>query len=105
LQQASVTFRDILSRHPREAAAVSGLGWALLELGRAKEASAEFERAISMDVNHGDAYIGLGTAHRQLGQLQDAYEAYDQYLGRFPKGPKASIASYQMTQLKKQLGM
>ncbi len=105
LEQASRAYRAVLAKEPRNAAAVSGLGWALLELGRAKEAAGQFQQSIGIDAEHGDAYIGLGSAHRQLGQLQDAYNAYDVYMGRFPRGPKASIASYQMKQLKKQLGM
>lgn len=104
-EQASRSYRLILGRDPENAAAIAGLGWSLLELGESKQAAEQFKRAIDIDAGEGDAYIGLGSAYRQLGLLQDAYKAYDLYLGRFPKGSKASIASYQMKQLKKQLGM
>lgn len=105
LDQAIRGFRAVLARQPNNAAALSGIGWALLEQGHADEASRQFSAAITMNQDHGDAYIGLGSAHRQLGRLKEAYDAYDLYLGRFPRGPKASIASYQMEQLRKQLGM
>lgn len=104
-KQASKQYRTILAKHPDNAAAVAGLGWALLEVGSSQQAAEQFRKAIAIDPGEGDAYIGLGTAHRQLGQLKEAYDAYDRYLGRFPRGAKASIASYQMKQLKKQLGM
>lgn len=105
LEQASRGFQQVLVKDPDNARAISGLGWALLELGRTQEAAKQFTKAIQANPDEGDAYIGLGTAHRQLGDLKKAHDAYDKYLGRFPRGPKASIASYQVEQLKKQLGL
>ncbi len=101
---ASRKFREVLAREPRNAEAISGLGWTLLAQQETREAALHFRRAIDVDPSVGDAYIGMGTAHRQLGEPKEAYDAYDLYLGRFPKGPKASIASYQMEQLRKQIG-
>jgi len=105
LNEASRKFREVLAKDDKHAKAIAGLGWTFLAMGKAEEASKQFKRSIKINSRYGDAYIGLGTAHRQQGQLKEAYDAYDEYMGRFPKGPKASIATYQMDQLKKQLGM
>ena len=96
-------YEGVLEQDPKHVAAMAGAGWALLDLGRPDEAVARFNGSLGISQN-GDAYIGLGTAYRSLGKLEEAVQAYDSYLGRFPNGPKASIASYQMEQLKKQLG-
>jgi predicted Zn finger-like uncharacterized protein len=105
LKQATTLFQQVLAREPNNPAAITGMGWTLLELGRAKEAAQRFQQSMDLDPAYGDAYIGLGSAQRRLGNLKAAYDAYDLYLGRFPRGAKASIASYQMSQLRKQLGM
>lgn len=105
LNQANAIFQQVLAKQPNHPAAITGMGWTMLELGRTDEAVRRFKQAMSADPGYGDAYIGLGSAQRRRGKLQEAYDAYDLYLGRFPRGPKASIASYQMSQLRKQLGM
>ena len=105
LNQANAAFRQILAQHPRNSSAISGLGWTLHALGRTDDAAEEFRRAIDINPEEGDAYIGLGTVLRRLGDERGAYDAYDRYLGRFPRGDKASIASYQMEQLRRQLGL
>ena len=105
LVEANRAFRTVLAKDPSSAAAVTGLGWTLLGQGHADQAVQQFRTAMRMDENYGDAYIGLGSAYRNTGEYQKAYDVYDLYLGRFPRGEKASIASYQMSQLKKQLGL
>lgn len=103
--RARSLFHRALEAKPADVEAITGLGWSLMGLGQASAAAAQFRKAIHHDRRFGDAYIGLGSAERQLGNLQAAYDAYQNYLGVHPQGPKASIASYQIAQLQKQLGM
>lgn len=105
LIEANRGFRVVLAKDGANPAAVTGLGWTLLAQGHADQAAQQFLGAMKLDENYGDAYIGLGSAYRNLGEYRKAYNAYDLYLGRFPRGDKASIASYQMDQLRKQLGL
>lgn len=103
--QALGMFKEVLDVAPKHAGAVAGLGWCYIEMGRFDDAAANFRRAIDLDPRQGDALIGLGTAERQRGNLKSAYDAYDLYLGRFPKGSKTSIARYQLDALRQQLGL
>lgn len=105
LSRAENLFEEVLEFEPRNANAIAGLGFIYLEKSNASRAATQFRRAIDLGGGDGSAFIGLGTAERQLDNPQAAYDAYDLYLGRFPRGEKASIARYQLEQLKKQLGM
>jgi Flp pilus assembly protein TadD len=49
---AERALRAALAIHPGFAAARADLGWALLRLGRAVEADAEFARALELDPLH-----------------------------------------------------
>ncbi|RAL24922.1 hypothetical protein DL240_01555 [Lujinxingia litoralis] len=84
--------------------AITGLGWALLELGSPDSAAAQFRRALHRQASFGDAYIGLGRAERARGNVQGAIEAYETYLARLPGGPQASIARFQSEELRRSLG-
>lgn len=103
-RQALGRYQEVLGHDSRNVNAIVGKGWVYLEQSRSAAAVDEFKRALEIDSNNGDAYIGLGSAERQRGRLEEAFRAYDLYLGRHPKGPKASIARYQLDQLRKQLG-
>jgi predicted Zn finger-like uncharacterized protein len=104
-QSALGIFQEVVAKEGRNAAAITGMGWALLELGRHDEAATQFRRATELDPKLGDALIGLGSAERQRGNLQEAMKAYDLYLGRHPRGDKVSIAQYQIDALRRQLGL
>ena len=103
--QALSMYKDVLDIDARNSAAVAGIAWCYIEMGRFDDAASNFRRALELDPKEGDALIGLGTAERQRGNLKAAHDAYDLYLGRHPKGAKASIARYQLDALRKQLGM
>lgn len=103
--KAKDLFEAVLEFEPKNADATSGLGFIFLEQSNPERAARQFRKAIDYGGGDGTAYIGLGAAERQLGNPEAAYNAYDLYLGRYPRGEKASIARYQLQQLKKQLGM
>jgi tetratricopeptide (TPR) repeat protein len=103
--QALAIYKDVLDQDARNAEATTGVAWCYIEMGRFNEAASNFRRASELDPKDGDALIGLGTAERQRGNLRAAFDAYDLYLGRHPKGAKATIARYQLDALRKQLGL
>lgn len=102
---ARETFQTAVDQAPGNPEALSGLGWALVELGRSEAAISRFKEARQADSSHGDAYMGMARAQRNLGRYREALETYQSYLDAFPNGSKASIAEYQSEQLRKQLGM
>lgn len=93
-------FGRALERDPENAEAMTGMGWVHLAEGQPGEASEEFDDAIQIDPDYGDAYIGMGKARRKMGQSDKAIEAYQNYIDKHPDGPQASIAEYQLQQLK-----
>jgi len=103
--QALSIYKDVLDQDGRNVEAITGVAWCYIELGRFNDAASNFRRALEIDPKEGDALIGLGTAERQRGNLRAAFDAYDLYLGRHPKGAKSSIARYQIDALRKQLGL
>lgn len=96
-------YEEVLGQDGGNVIAITGIGWAYVEQSRSADAVSQFKRALDLNSGYGDAYIGLGTAERQRGNLKAAYDAYDLYLGRHPRGEKASIARYQLEQLRRQL--
>jgi predicted Zn finger-like uncharacterized protein len=103
-ERARKKFHKVLAKERANVPAITGLAWSLLAVGRTSAAATQFHKAIAFDPGYGDAYIGLGKAERVMGNQEAALKAYQTYLGKFPTGPKASIARYQAEKLKRQLG-
>ena len=103
-KRARAKFHKVLEVDRANVEAITGLGWSLLAMGSPSAASAQFRKALNFDGSHGDAYIGLGKAEREQGNTSGALKAYQDYLSRFPSGPKASIARYQADKLEQSLG-
>jgi len=59
--------------------------------GKAKEAKAQFEKAIQLDPKMADAHYWLGMANLNLGQIPDAAKAFDEYLKVAPTGQYAEM--------------
>ncbi len=103
-RRARAKFHKVLDLERDNVEAITGLGWSLLAMGSPSAAAAQFEKALSYNSSYGDAYIGLGKAQRDMGNQSAALKAYQDYLSRFPSGPKSSIARYQSQKLKEELG-
>lgn len=102
IKTAKEAFTKALTLRPGAAPALTGLGYIALEKGDAAGAIRSFTPASS--AGHGDAFIGLGDAYRQLGRNSEALRAYESYLNRFPSGPRSSIARRQAERLREQVG-
>ena len=72
-------YRQVLERSPNTARARAGNGLALLDLERYLESIKELEEAISLDPDSpikGELHRHLGTAHVELGHLEEAAENF-----------------------------
>ncbi len=98
LAGARQAYESALALRATGSEAHSGLGFALLAEGRARDALSHFDRAASS--GYAEANIGLGDAYRKLGQKSSAVEAYQTYLERLPSGSKANYARTQIENLK-----
>jgi tetratricopeptide (TPR) repeat protein len=87
---------------PSGSEALTGLGYVSLETGDANGAAARFRQAAQQ--GYAEAYIGLGSAYRRMGQLQNALTAFERYLERLPTGPRASLARRNADEIRAQLG-
>src|SRR5207245_1583151 len=52
-------------------------GETLLDWGKAREATAEFRKALALNPTFDEAWLGLGRAESELGENKDATEALD----------------------------
>ncbi|NQW02793.1 MAG: tetratricopeptide repeat protein [Acidobacteria bacterium] len=68
--------------------------------GKAAEAKAEFERALTMDPTMAEAHYWFGMASINLGQIPDAVKGFEAYLKLAPTGEFAKMATDILKQIK-----
>ena len=71
---------DALTPPPSEFTLLLGKGQALLNLGKAQDALACFEEAISLAPQNAEAFVKKGLALERLQRMEQAIESYDQAL-------------------------
>lgn len=94
---AMEAFRAALASRASGSEANTGMGYAMLDQGQVRQAVAYFRKAARN--GYAEASLGLGDAHRKLGQKAEALKAYNQYLRRLPNGSKAHYAKAQIERL------
>ncbi len=98
--QAKALFERAVEAAPGLKRAHTGLGYVALERSQPRRAVQHFRKAKRR--GHPEAFIGLGDAYRRLGRIEDALDAYEAYLVRFPGGDRRSIARRQIELLSEQ---
>jgi predicted Zn finger-like uncharacterized protein len=101
VQQAQRLFEEALDLEPGMPRARTGLGYVALERSQPRLAVNYFRPAAKS--GNPEALIGLGDAYRRLGRVRDALAAYKEYLQRYPRGERRSIAQRQVELLTEQL--
>lgn len=101
VRAAQEDFERALELSPRFPPALTGLGYVALERGQTQIALKRFLPAAK--VGYPEALIGLGDTYRRVGRSEDALEAYQAYVRRFPRGARRSIAQRQIELLREQL--
>ena len=99
-ERARPLYEAALRQRPGGSEALTGMGFVQLDAGNASAALGYFRQASS--AGYGHAFIGLGSAYRQMHDVDHALEAYESYLARNPSGPEASIARRQADLLRAQ---
>ncbi len=99
-ERARPLYEAALRQRPGGSEALTGMGFVLLDAGNASGSLTYFRQASS--AGYGHAYIGLGSAYRQMHDFDHALEAYEAYLARLPSGPEATIARRQADLLRAQ---
>jgi len=91
---AEKAYQGALGLRASGSEASTGLGYALLTQGKGREALPHFERASRN--GYAEASIGLGDAHKKLGDADAARKAYQSYIDRLPGGARAAYAKKQL---------
>jgi len=94
-------FEQALELEPGMPRARTGLGYVALERSQPRQAINHFRPAARG--GNPEALIGLGDAYRRLGRAKEALAAYREYLERYPRGERSSIAQRQVELLTEQL--
>jgi tetratricopeptide (TPR) repeat protein len=98
---AAHAFERALELDPGMPRAKVGLGYVALERAQPANAVGLFRAAAT--AGNAEALIGLGDAYRRLGKLRAALSAYREYVQRYPRGDRGSIARHQIELLTEQL--
>lgn len=91
LAEAEKMFREVILRFPDSSAAYLGLGRALQEQGKHKEALPQLEKSLSMDASAA-AFYRLGKAWQALGEKIKAVSAFEKSLAFVPELGKKTRA-------------
>ena len=98
-------FEAMAQLRPRNPAAYSGVGSALVSVGAGKDALKFFEIAIKLGDKRADTRLNMGGAHRMAGELKESLECYREAMSVDP-GPAAHVAAHSnMCSVYSDLGM
>lgn len=86
LDQAEVTWREVLALHPSDADAYGHLGMLEARQSRYKEAIPLYRKALGIDPSMYGLRLNLGLAYFKNGELQDAILTFSQLLKNAPPG-------------------
>ena len=84
-EEAVDCFERILTLHPDDKDALTGLGDALRILGRSKDALVPLQRARELDPESALAWALLGAVYYDLNQYADALDAFERALAQKPE--------------------
>jgi eukaryotic-like serine/threonine-protein kinase len=98
-RQAQKLFEQALGSEPNGVDALTGLGYASLDLGSPARALRFFQSAVRAEPKHAPALLGLGEAYKEAGQTTEAIQAFNDCLARAPGTQEAGAAERQMKEL------
>jgi tetratricopeptide (TPR) repeat protein len=86
---ALTIWQDTVEKCPNNPRAHNGLGLALMQTGKVREAIGQYEQALRLKPDSAEAHNNLGIALEQAGRAQEATEQYEQALRINPDYPDA----------------
>ncbi len=78
-QRAETSFKQALSKNPKNPEAFYGLGGIYNAQGRYPEAEESFKKALRNDPTHVDAHYSLGYTYEQMGKTELAEKHFAMY--------------------------
>jgi tetratricopeptide (TPR) repeat protein len=89
------SLKEAVRLEPGHAIYRNALGVVLLDMGKPKEAEAEFRRAIRIDSSYAEAHHNLGLSLAEQGRLVDAVSSYRRALS-LPVYPTPEVGYYNL---------
>ena len=86
-QKAASAYQKVIELDNNRDDAYYQLGIINLRLGKYREAIAPLQKAVELNPDHKDAYFYTGNAYKELKELANAVEAYENYLNLKPEDP------------------
>ncbi|KUF35809.1 MULTISPECIES: tetratricopeptide repeat protein [Lysinibacillus] len=99
LEEANQLMVGLVKEHPENAYYQFQCAWTFDSLGKEKEAVPHYEKAIKLGLEPDvliDAYLGLGSTYRTLGQYEQAEQIFIQAIHEFPEAEHVKVF-YAMT--------
>jgi len=90
IREAREIYENILRSWPREARAMSGLGYCLIRLGQRERGLAEAQRAVASDPGGPVAILELALMHLNLGEIEESIKWARRALNLGPQGAMAN---------------
>lgn len=88
LQQSNEQLIQLAAENPQDAFVQYQTAWSYDLLGEEQQAISYYEQAIALGLSENDlpdAYLGLGSTYRALGNYQKAEDVFLQAMKQFPK--------------------
>ena len=86
-EEAAGIFEGLVAKHPESSRLRNYLGRCLFMAGKRAESQTEFEKAIELDANFGEAYSNLAVLLWEDGALDDALEKMNRAAELSPQSP------------------
>jgi tetratricopeptide (TPR) repeat protein len=102
LLEARAAFEASLGFNPRNAVALSNLGYISYDLGQLDEAFVEQQRALAVDPSYANAHYGLALIYRDHDEYAKARAHFEEYLRLEPRGYWSRKAREALTHLGKE---
>ncbi|MCM0624131.1 tetratricopeptide repeat protein [Lysinibacillus sp. OL1_EC] len=99
LEEANQCMVALVKEQPQNAYYQFQCAWTFDSLGQEKEAVPHYEEAIKLGLEAEvlvDAYLGLGSTYRTIGQYEQAKRIFEQAIQEFPKAEQIKVF-YAMT--------
>ena len=89
---AVALYKRVLRKEPRNAKALSGIGWAYIDQQNRAGARRVFSRALKASPEYPQALFGMAEAYKESKQYSSAKGYYERFLATSPKGADARVA-------------
>ncbi len=100
-KDALEAYRAAVKQNPKDARALAGVGWALLELGNYADAEPPLRAAIKVEPGFGRPYLHLSFVLAGLGKYDESLVAAEQFAALEPNDP---LAHSNVAEIRLQIG-